>query len=425
MLSDKILIKNAFSKKDVVVAGWVDSYRDLKKIKFIILRDSSGTLQITLPKSKVPEDVFNVEPTNESYLLVKGKMVESKEARGGKELIPNEIKVLSRAESPIPIDFSGKIKTDLSKRLDWRFLDIRNPKVGEIFRLQSKIINTLSRFYEEKGFIRINTSKLVGVATEGGTDYFEVKYFDKKAYLAQSPQFYKELALSGGFEKVYEIGNVYRAEPHHTIRHLCEYNSFDIEMITDSMEELMNLEEEMLKYLFEKIKNENAIKIYNAELKIPKTIPKIKFSKAKKIVEEMGIKTEEGDLTHEGEKALCEWVKKEHDTDFVFLTHFPFKHKVFYAKKEGDLALSFDLLYRGMEITTGGLREENYNKRKAQMVEKGLDPKTFDHLRFFKYGMPPHGGLAIGLERLTMLMLNLENIREASLTPRDPERLTP
>ncbi|MCD6575864.1 MAG: aspartate--tRNA(Asn) ligase [Nanoarchaeota archaeon] len=425
MLEKRVPIKDAFNLQSVAVAGWVESYRDLKKIKFIILRDSTGTLQITMPKAKVPDEVFSLEPTQESYIFVKGKMIDSKEARGGKELIPSEIKILSKAETPIPIDISGKIETDLSKRLDWRFIDIRNPKVNEIFKLQSKIINTLSRFCDENEFIRINTSKLVGVPTEGGTEYFEVDYFDKKAYLAQSPQFYKELALSGGLEKVYEIGNVYRAEPHHTIRHLCEYNSFDVEWITDNFDELLNFEEKMLRYLFEKIKNENAIQVYNVTLNFPKKIPRIKFGEAKKIVEKMGVETEEGDLTHAGEKALCEWAKKEHDSDFVFLTHFPFKHKVFYAKKEGENTLSFDLLYKGIEITTGGLREENYEKRKSQMIEKGLNPETFDHLRFFKYGIPPHGGFAIGIERLTMLILGLQNIREASLTPRDPERLTP
>ena len=425
MLSKRTTIKDAFSKEDVIVAGWVESYRDLKKIKFIILRDSTGTLQITLPKQKVPEDVFKVEPTQESYILAKGRMVKNKEARGGKELIPKKIVILSKAETPLPIDISGKIETDLSKRIDWRFIDIRNPKVNEIFKLQSKIINTLSKFCEENDFVRINTSKLVGVPTEGGTEYFEVNYFDKKAYLAQSPQFYKELALSGGLEKVYEIGNVYRAELHHTVRHLCEYDSFDVEWITDNLNELMDFEEKMLGYLFKNIKDENAIKTYGIKLEIPKKIPRIKFSEAKKIVESMGVETEEGDLTHAGEKALCDWAKKEHNSEFVFLTHFPFKHKVFYAKKDGEDTLSFDLIYKGMEITTGGLREEDYEKRKAQMIEKGLKPETFDHLRFFRYGIPPHGGFAIGIERLTMQILNLQNIREASLTPRDPERLTP
>ncbi len=425
MISEKVPIKDAFNLKEVALAGWVENYRDLKKIKFIILRDGSGTLQVTLPKSKVSEEVFSVEPSQESYIYVKGTMVDNKEARGGKELIPSEIKILSAAESPLPIDISGKIETDLSKRMDWRFIDIRNPKTNSIFRLQSKIINILSRFCERNNFVRINTSKLVGVPTEGGTEYFEVSYFDRKAYLAQSPQFYKELALSGGLEKVYEIGNVYRAELHHTVRHLCEYDSFDVEWITDSLNDLMDFEEKMLKNLFEQIKDESAIKKFSVSLDFPNEIPRIKFEDAKKIVEEMGVQTEDGDLTHAGEKALCEWAKREHNSDFVFLTHFPFKHKVFYAKKDGKDSLSFDLLYKGMEITTGGLREENFEKRKAQMIEKGLNPDTFDHLRFFKYGIPPHGGFAIGIERLTMNILNLENIREASLTPRDPERLTP
>lgn len=426
MLKDRVPIKEAFAKDNVTIAGWVEEFRDLKKIKFIILRDSTGTIQITLPKLKVSSEVFNVEPSKESFIIAKGSMVKSKEARGGKELIPEKIEIISKSETPLPIDISGKIETDLSKRIDWKFLDMRRPKVLDIFKIQGWLSNFLSNYCEKNNFTRIFSSKLVGAPTEGGTDYFEVKYFNKKAFLAQSPQFYKEMALASGLNKVYEIGNVYRAEPHHTVRHLCEYISFDIEKVCEDMKNLMNFEEEMLRNLFAELqKQKELIRNYNLNLNFPDKVPVIKFSEAKKIVEDMGIKTEEGDLTHAGEKALCEWAKKEKNSEFVFLTHFPFEHAIFYAKKDGKNALSFDLLYKGVEITTGGIREEDYQKRKSQMLEKGLNPDTFDHLRFFKYGMPPHGGLAIGLERLTMQILGLENIREASLTPRDPERLIP
>ena len=421
-----ISIKNAFESKTANVTGWVEEFRDLKKIKFIILRDATGTLQITLPKSKVPPHIFDIALSKGSYITAKGEMAKSKEARGGKEMIPEAIKVVSNAETPLPIDISGKIETDLSKRIDWRFIDMRRPKVLEIFRLQSWIANFLSNHCSKNNFTRIFSSKLVGAPTEGGTEYFKVKYFDKDAFLAQSPQFYKEMSLASGLNKVYEIGSVYRAELHHTTRHLCEYTSFDTEMVCEDMGDLMEFEENMLRQLFSELKNKKEIaEHYDIDLSFPNSIPIIEFSKAKEIVEKMGVKTEEGDLTHAGEKALCEWVKKEHNSDFVFLTYFPFEHAVFYAKRDGKNAMSFDLLYKGMEITTGGIREENYEKRKAQMIEKGLNPATFDHLRFFKYGMPPHGGLAIGLERLTMQILGLENIRDASLTPRDPERLTP
>jgi aspartyl/asparaginyl-tRNA synthetase len=417
MIEKRVSIKEAFKKKDTVVAGWVQDFRPLAKIKFIILRDETGTLQIALPSKN---KLFKVDIPAESYILVKGEMVPNKEARGGKELVPSDIQILSQAEHPIPIDISGKIETSLDKRVDWKFLDMRRPEVQFTFKLQSDLVNFMTEFLNKKGFTRIFSSKIVGSPTEGGAEYFPVEYFKKKAFLAQSPQFYKELSLLGGMEKVYEIGTVYRAEPHHTPRHLCEYISFDMEMISDSMEQIMNLEEDMLRDLFKNINTK-----YNLKLQFPKKIPVLTFSEAKKIVEKMKVKTDPDDLSPEGERAICEYAQKKFKSEFCFITEYPWKHKVFYAKRKNSDSESFDLLYRGLEITTGGLREENYEKRLKNAKDKGFDPKQFDHLRFFKYGMPPHGGLAIGIERLTQQILGLENIREASMTPRDPDRTTP
>lgn len=421
-------VEDALKNKQAELYGWVAEKRDLGKVKFILLRDKTGTLQILLKDvSKEIMKEFD-EIDKEDYIYVYGKVVDSKIAKAGKELIPSKLKIISKSEQPLPIDISGKIETDLSKRLDWRFIDMRRPEVLSIFKVQSEIVKILSNFLVKNKFTRIFTSKLVNAPTEGGADYFEVKYFKKKAYLAQSPQFYKELALLSGLDKVFEIGMVYRAEPHHTTRHLCEYTSLDLEMVSNNMEEIMSFEEKMLRHLFKELTTtcKKELELHKAKLNFPNKIPRVKFDEAKKIVESMGIKTEEGDLTPAGERALCDWCKKKHDSDFVFLTHFPWKHKVFYAKRNEDgTSESFDLLYRGVEITTGGLREENYEKRKQNAIDKGINPNQFDHLRFFKYGMPPHGGLAIGIERLTMQILGLENIREASMTPRDPDRLIP
>lgn len=426
-------IPDLLKEEEIEIMGWVHELRDLGGIRFIVLRHYGDILQIALPKKEVPKELFEKfsELTKEDIIVVKGKLKESPKAPHGKELLPEEIKIISKSEQPLPIDISGKIETALDKRIDWRFLDVRRPEVFSIFRLQSKIIFFLNEFMQKNGFTRISTSKLVGAPTEGGAEYFPVLYFDREAFLAQSPQFYKELALASGFNRVYEIGFVYRAEPHHTPRHLCEYNSFDFEMVAFSMEEVMQMEEKLLKYVFDKINSDeeckDILKMHGVTLSFPNKIPRVTLEEAnKKILPEMGVEVEEGDISPEGERALCRWAEKEHGSEFVFLTEFPWKKKPFYVKKKGEKASwSFDLLYRGLEITTGGLREENYEQRVKNAIEKGYDPKQYDHLRFWKYGIPPHGGLAIGIERLTMQILKLGNVREASLTPRDPTRLTP
>lgn len=424
----KLDISEALNKKKAEVWGWIAELRDIGKLKFIQLRDQTGTMQVIVknPDEKT-QTLFN-SLNKDDYIKVKGSFVENSQAINGKEMVPEKIEIISKSEQPLPIDISGKIKSGLDKEIDWRFIWMRRPETMAIFKLKAALVHEMAGFLVKNGFTQIFSSKMVNVPTEGGTEYFTVKYFDRNAYLAQSPQFYKELSLLSGLDRVFEIGMVYRAEPHHTPRHLCEYVSFDYEMVTRKMEDVMKMEEKMLKYVFTQInkKHSELLKKYNIALSFPKKIPRIKFREAVKIVEGMGVKTEPGDITPAGERALCEWAKKEKNSDFVFLTGFPWEHKVFYAKKtRGNASESFDLLYKGVEITTGGLREENYEERASNMKEKGLDPEKFDHLRFFKYGMPPHGGLAVGMERFTQLILGLENVREASLTPRDPTRLTP
>ena len=413
--SERIPISKAFKEKRPTVAAWVQDYRSLKNVKFIILRDATGTLQVTIPKSN-PN--FKFEVTKESYIIVKGKMVDNNVARGGKELIPEEIEVINSSDQPLPIDISNKIETSLSKRLDWRFIDLRREGVIPIFKLESEIVRALEDFVTSKGFVRIFPSAIVDSPTEGGTNYFKIDYFDKQAYLAQSPQFYKELSLLGGLEKVYAVMPVFRAEPHFTSRHLCEYTSFDVEMVTDDMMELIELETEMLIHL-----NNHLKKVSLPSFNIGKPIY-ITFKEAKEIAEQKGVNVLD-DLNSEAERVIGEWAAKK-GTDMVYVGMYPFKEKPFYAKKVDDeLAWSFDLIFKGVELTTGGLREHRYEQRRKNAIEHGINPDQFDHFRFFKYGMPPHGGFAIGVERLVMQIMNLQNIREASLTPRDPERLTP
>ncbi|MBU5678320.1 MAG: aspartate--tRNA(Asn) ligase [Candidatus Aenigmatarchaeota archaeon] len=410
----------------VKVAGFVETVREVGKICFLILRDRYGTIQITT-KEKNFIKMFKDIP-RESFIAIEGNVTLNQEARNGFEIIPTNVEIITKAEKPLPIDFSGKIKTTLEKRIDWRFLDMRNPKNMAIFLLQSEIVALLTEFMHRNNFVRIFTSRLTDAATEGGAEYFKVLYFDKTAYLAQSPQLYKEAILASGIDRVYDIGFVYRAEPHHTPRHLCEYASFDIEMVCKSLDEILDMEENLIKFIFSELNKrcEEILKMYKTKLETPEKIPRIEFKRANKILKSLGIERDPYDLTSEGEKALCNYCKEKYGTSLAFVTEFPFKKKPFYLmKKDNELCYSFDLLFNGMEITSGGVREHRYEERVKNIIEKGLSPEHYDHLRFWKYGMPPHGGFAIGIERLTLQILGLENIREVTLLPRDPERLKP
>jgi len=427
-------IGEAIAKKTgkSIVAGWVHEKRDLGGIKFITLRDATGFLQVTILKKKCDKGILDMfeEITKESIIIIKGEMKENSQAPDGVEFLPEEMETIALSEQPVPIDLSGKITTSLDKRLDWRWLDMRDPKVLAIFRLESNLIKYFNEYFQNNGFTRIFTSKIVSAPTEGGTEYFTIKYFDREAFLAQSPQFYKESVLASGLDRVYDIGMVYRAEPHHTTRHLCEYASIDFEIaFIKSQEDVMKEEERLIKYVIEKIRENDMdiLKMFGAELpsaKIP--FPRVTLEEGKEIVKKMGVTPEEGDLTSAGEVALGEWAKKEHKCDFVFIKEFPWEKKPFYVMRKGDgYSESFDLLMRGLEITSGGQREHRYKELENNCKAKKLKIENFDHVRFYKYGMPPHGGMAIGLERFTQKLLNLGNVREATLLPRDPTRINP
>lgn len=412
--------------QEVKVAGFVINVRDMGKIKFLILRDRKGELQLTIKDQELGKlaNSFN----KESFITASGKVKISDKAPGGIEILPDSLEIISQADSPLPIDITGKIDSNLDKRLDWRFLDIRNSKNMQIFLLQSEIVKYIEQFMHDNDFVRIFSSRLTSAATEGGTEYFPIIYFEKEAFLAQSPQIYKEAALLSGLDKVYDIGFVYRAEPHHTPRHLCEYTSFDLEMVCESLDEILDIEESLVKFVLSKI-NENCQQIlenYEEEINIPEKIPRLSFDEVNKILHKLGVAIETNDLTPEGERAICEYCKAQHNSEFVFVTEFPFEKKPFYTmKSEKGKSLSFDLLFRGLEITSGGIREHRYEKRSENIIEKGMKPEGYDHLRFWKFGMPPHGGFAIGIERFTMQILGLKNVREATFLPRDPTRLVP
>ena len=419
-------------EQTVRIKGFVDSLRDQKKFVFLILRDNTGQVQVFCDKGDKFDEVL-AKMTPESTLEITGKVVKNDSVKlNGLEIIPEEIKILSLAETPLPIDAA----TNLNDRLDWRFLDLRRAENLLIFKLQTLAEKAMRDFWQERGFIEIHSPKLMGAASESGAELFEVKYFDGKAYLAQSPQFYKQMAMAAGFDKVFEIGPVFRANPSFTSRHDTEFTSVDVEIAwIDSVEDVMKLEEEWLNYIFSRVKEELGEEIknlFNIEVEVPSLpFPRLKMPEAREIVAKTGHKIGpdyEGELDPEGEKIVADHVKKELGHDFVFVTDYPAAIRAFYHMRDEDnkTTKSFDLLYKGLEVTTGAQREHRLDLLTKQAEEKGISPEAVRfYLDFFKFGMPPHGGFGFGLTRLIMLMLNLKNVREVTYIYRGPNRLFP
>ncbi len=437
-LRDRVPIEKLFEAelgKEYVIAGWVDTVRVHGKLVFVVVRDRSGKIQV-VAKKNVSEEAWKTakELTPESVVAVRGVLVESKAALGGREIQAREIVLLNKAD-PLPIDIHDHTKTVLAKRLDWRFLDLRNPRNQAIFLIEAEMARAAREWFNSNGFVEIFTSKIVGAATEGGAEVFSIVYFDKPAFLAQSPQLYKQLGVIAGFERVYEIGPAFRAEPHHTTRHLTEYTSVDLEMgFIDSYEDVMDAVEGVVRSMVEAAVSRYRRKIEeffpDAVTKLPQRFPRITIREAYRLLEQAGVKVEWGeDLSSEAERKLGEIVEKEYGSPIVFVTEYPWSARPFYTMRKPDdpeWTLSFDLLFRGLEIATGGQREHRYEVLRKQIEEKGLNPRSFEwYLNMFRYGAPPHGGAGIGLERVVMQTLGLPNIREARLLPRDPERLVP
>jgi len=421
--------------KEVMVQGWVQDLRDLAKIKFIVLRDRTGTIQLVAPKSDVSEEIFEKIPkiSTESVISVKGKVNCKAEAKAGKEILISDIEVLSQADT-LPIQVLEKdktIATDLSKRLDHRFLDTRKEKINAIFRVRSKIFKFATEYLDSIGFTNINTPKITAIGVESGAELLAVEYFGKKVYLAQSPQVYKQMFVIGGFERVYEVGPVFRAEKSNTTRHLTEFTGVDFEMgFIKDHNDVMDVIEGMVKHILTNVKTccKEELELLDVKLEVPKEIPRISMKDAKAMLKEKGKELDaDEDLDAEGEKMLGELIKKKYGENFVFVTMYPYAKRPFYHMKPEngeDLTLSFDLLWNGVEVATGAQREHRLDVLKKQAKEKGveLDP-IYEEI--FKFGAPPHGGVGFGLDRMTQRLLNLDNIREALLLTRDPERVRP
>jgi nondiscriminating aspartyl-tRNA synthetase len=430
---ERTQIKNLFEMKEgdqIQLKGWVYEARDLKKIRFIVLRDITGRVQVTGVDGKTDKDIFTLmdKISRESVILVEGTIKNSKQAPGGKEILPDKIEVIAKAADPLPIDVSDYSKTELPIRLDNRFLDLHREKAQAIFKVQSTIMTAFREYMvNEQDALEAAFPGLIGASSEGGTDVFKMKYFEKEAFLSQSCQLYKQM-LACSMEKVFAIFTVWRAEKHNTTRHLNEARQMDFEMAFADDKIVMDIMGKTVQYIIKKIleKNDKELKLLGVELKVPE-VKYMTFAEVKEIMKKEKVHVGEDDLNGESEEKLGELYP---DT-IVFVHDWPLSGKPFYIMpKDGDpkakLANGFDAIYKGMEITSGGQRIHLPELLIERLKVKGLNPEMFkDYIDSFRYGAPPHSGWGIGLERLTMLVLGLKNIREAVLFPRDRDRLTP
>lgn len=420
---------NNYIDKEVKIEGWVHRIRCLKTITFLILRDRTGLVQCVIDNNIMDTTVIKIE----SVVSIIGCVKESNNKLNNFEIEVKSLDITNSCSNELPIEINkDELNVNLDTMLNNRVLSLRHEKINSIFKVQNLIVNGFREYLISEGFTEIFTPKLVAEGAEGGSEIFEVKYFENKAYLAQSPQFYKQMMVAAGFESVFEIGHVYRAEQHSTNRHLNEYISMDLEFgFINNEEDIMNLEENLLKFIINKIENEgeNYLRLLGEELpKITDSIPRMKFSEALEILSREYNKIDlDGDLDPEAEKLICEYAKEKLGCEFIFLTHYPRRKRPMYTMAYGETETrSFDLLFRGIEITTGGQRINEYDMLIDNIKYKGLNPENYEsYTEVFKYGVPKHGGLAIGLERITSKLLGLENVREATLITRDRNRLVP
>jgi nondiscriminating aspartyl-tRNA synthetase len=430
-------IDSSLYGRQVTVGGWVQDLRNLGGISFLQLRDKFGVIQVTILK-KNDRQLFELAASvpRESVVLVTGTVKESKEARAGFEIIPYKIDVLNKAEAPLPLGVIDKVGADLDTRLNNRFMDLRKEEVRAIFQVRAKTIEGIRRYLTSEGFVEVSTPKIVAAGAEGGSTLFPIRYFDKNAYLAQSPQLYKQNLMATGLDRIFEIAPAYRAEASDTIRHIAEFISLDVELaFIKSSEDVMAVAEGIVVSSLTHVREhaDSELERLGAKIEEPKApFPRVKYKDAIEMVRNEGLKIEQGeDLGTEGEKALGEAMKREKDCELYFITEFPtsLKRGTFYAKRfdsDPETTGYFDLDYRGQEIVSGGQREHRYEVLTEQMRENNLNLESFDfYLKAFRFGMPPHGGFGFGVERYVQKMLELPNIREAVLYPRDRSRLIP
>lgn len=416
-----------FIGKDVKVAGFVHEFRNLGKIKFVVLRDWKGFVQITAKKGVVKDELFNIiDVRKEEAIEVTGTVVENAIAPNGIEIIPKSFKVVGKVYKKLPIDPTGVVESELDTRLDYRYLDLRKPTVRKIFEVKSLLCNAFREYALKNNFVEIHPTAIVASATEGGAEVFPVQYFEHKVFLAQSPQLYKQMAVVGGLEKVFMTMPVFRAEKHNTTTHLNEIIQMDIEMgFVDHIDAMDMLEKFFLSILNKADKNDNVHEL-NPDFKPPNHIKKYTYTEIVNLLKENNINIEWGeDFTKEQEKKIYELL----DEEAFIIYEWPTLSRAFYSMpKEGDeeVCLAYDLMYKGLEIASGAQRIHIPELLEEQLLKRGLKPEEFDfYIEAFRYGAPPHAGWSIGLERLTMKVLDMKNIREVMLFPRDRTRITP
>lgn len=428
-------IENTGDEK-LVLAGWVHEVKDLARTRFIWLRDRQGVAQITIVKANASPEILKVSETlgKEDVIAVEGTRVKERIAKVGSEVTPSKIEVIAKTQAPAPLDISGKIESNLDVRLDWRVIDLRRRENLAIFQIQSKLVEGMVEYLTKNGYLQVFTPCLLGGTSEGGAEVFKTDYFGKEAFLRQDPQLHRQLCIAAGFDKVYDLGPNWRAELSHTPRHLCEHRGMAVEFgFMNDETDMMRVEEALIVTAIEKVKNEcgRELEALHVEVEIPKTpFPEMRFPQIYEILEQYGKKLAFGsDLDKEGETLLCKYVREKHKTDAFFINRFPFKVKPFYVMRVDDdpqWARSVDFVYRDLEQSSGGQREHRYEKIMQQLEEKKVNPEGMRWFTEpFKFGVPPHGGFCLGIERFTMAFLNKDNVRETTLFPRTPERLLP
>ena len=438
---EKILMKDLkkYYEKEITIEGFVDNIRNLQWVQFIILKDDTGKVQITVEKS-LEENKELVEIVNnltiESTIKVTGVLKESPKVKlNGMELIPTKIVVTSISEPELPFNYKDITNVNLDTRLDYRFIDLRSDKNILFFKVQSTLIRYMREYLYNNNFTEIHTPKLIGTASESGSEVFEVKYFDRLAYLAQSPQFYKQMAMASNFNRIFEVAPCFRAENSNTSKHTTEFTSFDVEFsYINGVEDVMKLESEMLVYGLEKLKEtmgEEIKSTFGIDITVPTLpFPVMKLADIYRELEERYNykvdKSEQNDLTTEAERLCKKLAHDKFNHEFLFVVDFPAEKRAFYhMRDENGILQGYDLIWQGIEITTGAQREHRYEEIVKNAKEKGLDKDVKFYLEFFKYGCPPHGGFAIGVDRLTMLLLQIPSVKESMFLFRGPNRLNP
>lgn len=429
--------KECINKK-ITISGFAEKVRNLQWVQFIVLRSEGQRIQVTIEKStptnqKMVEIVDKL--TNESTITVTGTIKENEKVKmGGMELIPDSIEVTSSSAPELPINIANKDAALIDTRMDNRFLNLRNDVNFHIFKIQTEFVRAMRQYLYDNDFTEIHTPKLIGAASESGSEVFEVNYFGNKAYLAQSPQFYKQMAIAAGYERVFEVAPAFRAENSNTNRHATEFTSFDLEFANiNSYEDVMRVEEELLVAGLTAVKEKygDLIKeLYGMDVVIPKTpFPRIDLQDLyKELSQRYGYKVPDhdiGDMNAEAEKLTSKYANEVYGHEFIFVTGFSKTKRPFYHMRKNGIPQGYDLIWKGTEITTGAQREHRYDVLEEQAKEKGLGEDIKFYKDFFKYGCPPHGGFGLGIDRLTMLLLGLPSLKETMFLFRGPNRLTP